>query len=73
MSEKDETAAAEATQLNFRTEGFVVAGASVLGYLAAYRYEVGIADYWDIPRSLIEISLSTVVASAFATFFSLAF
>ncbi len=51
---------------NYLTEGVAIAVLTLIGYVAAYQFEVGFCSFWQIPNYFIDISLLTVITSNIA-------
>ena len=51
------------------TNTIIVGLLTVLGYIAAYEYEIGFCLYWNIPNYLIELSLTQIISTCLAVFF----
>ncbi len=50
------------------SEGLMLAAFTAASYVVAYQYESGFSSYWQIPSYLIDISITSVVASALGLF-----
>lgn len=60
--------------IDLLSEGFIIGGVSLLGYLCAYLYEYSYLDYFKIPREFVSLNLTNIfiaIGSITGTFFAL--